>query len=148
MSNTSNDNKNTYDSNNESSDSDNESSDSENTDIWNIEGYFGSTICCRNIFNGSLIEIYLSKYEGLCPSGWTYASWGIMKCERVLAFSSKLEYVPISGPARIELKISTYDVDDSDKYKCTWFEYDRNGTGDEWYPRGYIKINHENFKKI
>ena len=76
-----------------------------------------------------------------------------MKCKRVLAFSSKLEYVPISGPARIELKISTYDVDGydgdgSDKYKCTWFEWNRYGTGDEWYPEGYIKINHENFKKI
>jgi len=132
--------------------------DNENTDIfpneniWNIEGYFGSyTICLRNILTGSLIEIYL---EG--PSGWTSASRAVIKYEKVSAFSRKLEYVPRSGPAgpfgpvelaQIEIVISTFHNYGPNEFKCPWFEWSEYGSGDRWYPEGYITINEKNFKK-
>jgi len=162
MSNTPEDNE-SSDSDNESSDSDNESSDSDKNH-WNIEGYYvvwkdvkiendknetkskpTCYICCTNIFDGTLCEILLAQNEGLCPSGWTTATWGVMKIYIVSAFKKELEYVPINRPARIEININ-YEYDYKDEFKCPWFEYERYGL-DDYYPSGGYYIIHENFKK-
>jgi hypothetical protein len=103
-------------------------------------------ICCTNIFDGTLCEISLTQDEGDCSSGWTTASWGVMKFIKVSKFREKLEYVPRSIPARIKINVREDSNDFRYKFKSSYFEYDRYGF-DEYYPNGDFIINHEKFKK-
>ena len=88
---------------------------------------------------GSLFEICLEEEFGMCPSGYTTASWG------------KMEIKEVSEIPENSLKC-TVDTDfdmpkrDTDHYECDIFSLDVYG-GDEWYPSGSYNVNEDFFNK-
>ena len=97
-------------------------------------------------------ELTLRESYGMCPSGWTTASWGM--CE-IIAVSNfrPFSHVPVKEIV-LDGDIIEYNEDyrmyeineimgsiHTDVFDCS---YDG---GDGWYPNGYISVNMELFKE-
>lgn len=78
-----------------------------------------------------------TKY-GVCPSGYTTASWGVYKFKKVKNLGT-MNYIP--------KKASQIDYEKKSIYKSKYFEYDHEGVDGPWYPKGYVKVNMKYFSK-
>lgn len=76
-----------------------------------------------------------TKY-GICPSGYTTASWGMYKFQKVKNLGT-MNYVS-KKPYQIDYKKEPI-------YKSKYFEYDHEGSDGPWYPEGSVKVNMKYF---
>jgi hypothetical protein len=86
--------------------------------------------------NGKKAEIELSTSHGLCPSGYTSASWGHLEVKEVNKFSG-FSFVPKTG---------ILTIDEKDLYKNYVYEVDSDGD-DQWYPSGGYSIDMSLFRE-
>lgn len=111
-----------------------------NLDFEYTDAEFEKHIILAVLSNNQKVEIELSESFGPCFSGWTTASWGHIKVNKVLRFSS-YNYVP-KEPT--DLPDSILEFEDSTENEL--FSFSAEG-GDCYYPNGYYTVNMELFKK-
>lgn len=97
-------------------------------------------------------ELTLRESYGMCPSGWTTASWGICDIVAVSNFRP-FSHVPIK-----EIILDDDIIEYNEDYRMyeinevmggihtDVFDYSYDG-GDGWYPNGYVSVNMELFKE-
>lgn len=110
---------------------------------------------------GYKYKITLSQTNGVCPSGWTDASWGNISIDRVDAFGG-FTHSPIY-PLEFSLNIKRDGINghyvpvpepneeyENDEYmggieiETEIFSVSEDGS-DEYYPSGYVKVHEELF---
>lgn len=95
-------------------------------------------------------ELTLRESYGMCPSGWTTASWGECSIITVSNFRP-FSHVPVKEIVLdgdiIEYNedYSMYEIGDINE-AADVFDYSYDG-GDGWYPNGYVSVNMELFKE-
>jgi len=99
-------------------------------------------------------ELTLWNSYGMCPSGWTTASWGNYRIKKVNNFRP-FSHVPteeiILEGATIENEEGYFLVgecndSDEDEIRTNVFSYSEDG-GDGWYPMGGVSVNVSLFKE-
>jgi hypothetical protein len=93
-------------------------------------------VLCVVYENGKKAEIELSASHGLCPSGYTSASWGHLEVKEVDKFSG-FSFVPKTG---------ILTINEKDLYKNYVYEVDSDGD-DQWYPSGGYSIDMSLFRE-
>ena len=93
-------------------------------------------VLCVVYENGKKAEIELSASHGLCPSGYTSASWGHLEVKEVDKFSG-FSFVPKTG---------ILTINEKDLYKNYVYEVDSDGN-DQWYPSGGYSIDMSLFRE-
>ena len=92
--------------------------------------------------NGNKIQITLYEEYGTCYSGWTTASWGVMKVKYANEGFGIITHVPKEDIVIPDIKPNfNCNVDDIENEV---FTYLRDG-GDWYYPDGFIRVNEELF---
>ena len=88
---------------------------------------------------GKKYEISLWEDHGECCSGWTTASWGMIKVKQVEKFNG-YNYVP-KGTIVIPMVTGEEEWVSNDVFKMSC------DGGDSYYPSGYISVNMGLFKE-
>lgn len=83
-----------------------------------------------------------TDYSKECGSGWTTASYGIMKIQEILEVP-KLRYIPLDETVR-HLTILPHKK--YKNYECELFYFSKDGD-DEYYPCGGIGVSMDKFKE-
>ena len=123
----------------------------ENEDAFDDDGKFlkgqaiATTMCCHNS-DGRKYQITLqTELCGDCEEmNEEWGTRGHITIKYVDDYTQPFEYVPKENPAIINININGC----INKHKCKYFDFSRDGHGDNCEPHGYAHIKKNMFKEV
>ena len=96
-------------------------------DVYNLTGF--------NTDSQKYYRITLTESHGMCSSGYTTASWGL-----VSIYDYECSIRKFNHSSRCSVDSSIFDIPTI--FECEYFEYGRYGGeyADKYYPTGYVRM--------